>query len=73
MMPSGSNLSAPRACADAGPGSANQILLPWEERLARRFILTRRIALVTEVPSGERGVVLDLGESWAPSCSDPLR
>jgi hypothetical protein len=65
MMTSGSNLSAPRACADAGPGSANQILLPWVERLARRFILTRHISLVAELPPDERDVVLDLAATWA--------
>jgi hypothetical protein len=70
MMTSGSNLSAPRACAHAGPGSANQVLLPWVDRLARHLIRTRDLSLVAELPADERDVVLDLAAKWAPSYPD---
>lgn len=41
------------------------VLLPWVERLARRFILARDVSLVAELPADERDVVLDLAAKWA--------
>jgi hypothetical protein len=64
-MTLGSNLLEPRACADADPGCANQVLRPRVERLARHFILTRRIGLGGGAAGGRAGRGAGLAATWA--------
>lgn len=45
----------------------NDVALPWIERVALRFVTTRRLAVLDGCTDDEVWAVLDLAAKWAPS------